>query len=566
MARIAPGALRKLLPWLKARRWDLLGLVSCGVLACVLTWPAIIHLDDRVIGDFTHPATRAELGLEYIVLTEVQEGNLRTWYRTDAYNYPDGHDLGERIAHSLNLLATVPFGLLLDTLPAHNLFVIVMLAANAMAMFLLARSLSMSVPVSLVAAFFYLFNGYMLLKLDMGFIQKTFLVWIPLYFMALFRMLRDSRISSPVAAGFWLFLAFVTYPTYAAHALLATGLFAVYLLAVRRNALDLLRLPLIAVVFVALSVGWDLLFACRPLYYLSGAETQPLGAIDWSIDLLRLPRFMLGEPTNRPCGISVIALAAAVYAARRMPGLPRFLLAVTAAFVCIAIGPEIRVGDRLFPAPLHAAYSFPPLAAVWQFPIRILPLINTFLALSLGFALTRLLDERPARIRAITSAGVALALVIEIEVLLPELLPVTIDTPSLPAFFYEVADEDFEALLHVPFKTEITAERYASSVYDFWTAVAHKKMINAHAKRSDQHDPLPGASAPPAHKRQYLSFLAQHGVGYIVYHGALVAAGWDHDSDDTSPPADVAWLSDYCGQPRWYDEGALTVWKVPNER
>ena len=72
---------------------------------------------------------------------------------------------------------------------AYNFLVLAVATLNGFGTFLLARKVTRSFWPSLLAGGIFLVSPYLLLKIELGFLQKIILFWIPLFFLEVLRFL-----------------------------------------------------------------------------------------------------------------------------------------------------------------------------------------------------------------------------------------------------------------------------------------------------------------------------------------------------------------------------------------
>lgn len=536
--------------------------------AVVMTFPLILHLDDRIVGDAAHPAPKAELALEFMTLSELERANVPRFYQTTTFNYPAGQDMGPRIGRSMNLVAFLPFGLLLPLLPAHNVYVLFLLAATGVAVYLLARSQRLGPPAALVSGLFFLFSAYVALKLDMGFVQKSFYVWLPLALLFALRVVDHGKPRDAVFAGVMLFLMYITYAIYAAWALILVGLLGIYALVFRRDWRAAALLGVAVAIMGALSAVVDLVYAQPTGYLIAESTDKAYQGVTDPIAPWLLLRYYIDAPTDRHCGVSVIGLACGVFAAFRGGANQRFWLVAVAIFACFLFGTHIDVGRWSIPAPMFPLFEYFPVREAIYTPIRSLPVTLLLLALAVGWTVQWLTRSRPWRIRAAVVAAAMVLITAETRLLFADTFPVTCSEPGVSAFFEQTSDEEFEAYLHLPMIPQEPRNNDLHYHYELRTALAGKRMANQYMNTSTVYR-VPGPAASTEFKDQFVAQLSHPGIRYVVYHERALRNVQDmHERLGLPQPAmitpdEIAWLADYCGEPVRYDDTEILVYEIP---
>lgn len=552
----------------RARAWAV-GVPAFYVLAAVvMTFPLALHLDDRIIGDTSHPAPKAEIALEFMTLEEFGRANVPRFYETTQFNYPIGQDMGPRIGRSLNLLAFVPFGLFLPLLPAHNVYVLFLIAAAGMAVYLLARSLRVPRPMALASGLFFLFNGFVALKLDMGFVQKSFYVWLPLALLFLFRTVEHRKPRDAALAGLMLFLMYITYAIYAAWTLIFVGLLMGYVLVFRRDIRATALLALTLAVMGGLSLGVDLIYAQPSGYLLAESNQRAHQVVSGAIPPSHLFKFFIPYPSARFCGLPVFGLLCAVFVGVIGRGRERFILFSILFFVCFLFGKYVEFRGHTYPAPMYLLFEYIPVREAIYTPIRSLPVPLVLMSVCVGQALQLLARPWPNKYRALAAVLGMAIIVAEVRLVFSGTFPVMSSDPGISSFFGEVEDEDFEAFLHLPIVPQSPRNNEALYYYELRTALAGRRMVNEYMNTRPSLM-VPDADGPEELRDLFVAQLSYPGVKYVLYHTAVydsTVAMYERlhrPMPDLIAPEDIAWLADYCGEPRVYDDKGLIVYEIP---
>jgi hypothetical protein len=533
--------------------------------AVALAWPASLFPGQHIVGGLEHPTVNGEVFLADTMRDSVLSGRPLRWFVTDMVSYPEGQNLGPRIAHSVNLYLELIPSLPLGPLRGVSVSAVLMLALNGLAAFALGRRVLRSDLAAGVVGLFFQLNSYTLLKLSIGSLHKIQLFWLPLFLLALLAM-RDRGGWRPlVGAIVCVTLGFLGYPIYAFYGLLLAAMLVVWDVVGQRRLRMARDGILLLLGFVVLNLAYDQLIgfglgsmASTDMSVKNLPEYVPNGALD----LLHPFRTFLPEPTGLPLGVSVVAAALGVVAVVRSQGwLPRFLAAAALLFVLLAAGPYVMVEGRpveLLGVPLVLPYKLLYLLvpSVYGsgvglfFPIRALPVAVLCLALLAGVATLRL--ARSLRMPTVVVAGLlAVADAGEHAVRFPELVPARTGPIELPALLETIrADADCAAILHLP----PTRETDACHRYCLYSSVARKRSVNPYDREGLPID-VPGVGSTAAERQAFLDTLDRHAIRWIVIHRAYLAAGYGS--------VELGWLEQALGPEHTHREPGLVALRVP---
>jgi len=536
------------------------------LIAVAITYPASVSPSQHVLGGLDHPTINGEVFLAGTMRDSLLHGNLLRWFETDMVNFPQGQNLGPRIAHSLNLYLEqalcLPFGPLVGV----NLSGVAMLALNGFVMFLVARRLLRNDLAAMVAGLCFQINAYSLVKLSIGSIHKSSLFWLPLFLLTLVRMRERGGWKPAVACVATLTAGFLLYPVHAFYALILAGLLALWDMLGRRRLRLVRDLALVVAGFVVVNITIDqaLGFGVQSMAATDMAtKNLPIFVANGVLDLLHPFRTFLPEPTGLPIGLSfIVVLLAIVAVLRRDGGLPRFLLAAAAFFVILAAGPYImldghplELGGVVIQLPHALLYHLVP--SVYGdgvglfFPIRALPVAFLCLALLAGYGVAHIARWLKIPL-AVVAVLVAVAHTGEHLIRFPELMPVRSGPVVLPSVLDTIrADSSSEAILHLP----ASRETEACHRYCFLSTMAGKRSVNPYDREGLWLD-VPGGDSPQSAKQHFVDELLKHGVRYVMVHTAF--AGLQVD------PVDLIWLDTALAETgRITREDGLTVYEIP---
>ena len=521
----------------------------------------------HTVGFHEPPGMIGELLFQEHTVLSVREGNASRPFLTDKANHPWGQDLGFAVANSAHLYLYATMRTVLGPFQSYNAVALLVTLLNFLAFAWLARGFFPSRAVALCAALLFAATPYLLLKLNLGFIHKYVVLWIPLYGLALLRLWETRRHRYLAWAVVTLFLMQITYPPYAMYAGLFTALLVTFAVLGRREPkFALSRFAALVVLFVALSLlyyralGFDLEYF-RGMREFGELGVIPEGCVNLFNPFYFHPYAWDQHPTELPLGISVTAFALAVVGVVMTKGPARWLFALFAVFMVLAAGPYLRGPDdelvRLGGNPIRLPFYYlarhVPLAGGIKFAMRLMPFAIACLALCAGYGLQALGRQFQTIGVVRLSAVCAFVFVAELLVLFHDTIPPAAHEVAMPEFFEEVRDDDsFDAILNLPH----SRERPQINRYGFYTYVARKAMVNPYSAE-DLSIVLPDASDAAVAKAAFLDELAGWRVGYIVVHERFLGEDGDEGTE-----AHQTWLRQMCEETR-YPEDGVVVYRIP---
>ncbi|MDD5629576.1 MAG: methyltransferase, partial [Elusimicrobia bacterium] len=575
------GQVPMLIP--RAVKRALLPLLGFLLVSCAVTFPVVLHLGDRVIGIPNHPNQQADIFFIETMSASLREGRYIRWFVTDRSNFPVGQTFNPRERHSLHLYLASLFRSAPQPFGTYNLAMLVFLALNGFAMYLLAREFFASRAVSFASGILFMLNSYTLVKATIGSLQKVALFWLPLYMVFLLRLRRSHGLGDLLAALLFLQLMMLTYPVYACYALIFTAVLMAYDLVRKQRSWTFAgQAALLIGLFFACSVGVDYLLGLRgphPVYqfflgggtalhrFWPGGELSPNRHL--TFDILHPFNFHLAPPTDLSMGLSISLCAAALWAAMRSTGLTRFFFACAVLFIVLASGSFVFddrgivriLGCRIM-LPHHVLFKLVPVTYGEPLlgPIRALPIAAICLALLGGTALAALAKDRGGRGRAALILCFLAVYLAELHLRFPGLFPLRVSEPRIPRFFRELRRTPGGALLNLPLTR--TGHRYG-----FYSAVSGHKMMNPHL--SDRIAiPVPAAAESLETKQEFIARLSQWDVRHIVIHRNagdipfIRGARW-YGPMESPVLKETQWLARLCGKPVDYPDDQILVYTVP---
>ncbi|MBT7299386.1 MAG: peptidyl-prolyl cis-trans isomerase, partial [Victivallales bacterium] len=426
---------------------------------------------------------------------------------------------------------------------------------------------------ALLCGCLFLLSPYALLKLDMGFLQKTILWWIPLFVLSLFRYLDRPNRRDALKAGLFWALMLLTYAQYAWYsawvgvilAILSTLKHVREWRLVIRTAWPAAIPPIIAIF---------LLYANLP-----GGPAPSGDEIPWAIaeaprgafDLLQPFRFLpyrdfVPMVQGLPLGISIIGCLAAIVAIVRRERHAWVLAGTALLFLLISAGPFLHTGGRIlshFPLPYHFLATQLPGGFRLGFPIRAMPMAEICIAALAALGVSRLsLACRKRSLMLITLLlGVVLA---EHCILWPELFPPRVTSSEDGAAIHWLKDHGGVAI-HLPYVPDSPSGRS----YLHASVRSNTRMMNRYFEAPTG---FPAPPLPLTSRRDivcYLKRLHAAGCDYIIVHpNALMLDRLEAPLEDeiAEPPpitlADMNIFRELCGAPAIADE-EMIVYRVP---
>lgn len=520
---------------------------------------------NHTVGFAEPPGMMGELLFQEHTVLSIREGNVFKPFLTDKANHPWGQDLGFAVANSAHIYLYAAMRMVLGPLQSYNAVALLVTLLNFLAFAYLARGVFPSRAVALCSALLFAVSPYLLLKLNLGFIHKYVVLWIPLYGLALLRLWQTRRPRYLAWAVVTLFLMQITYPPYAMYAGLFTALAVCFAVARRRSPkFAISRFVALVVLFGLLSLvyyralGFDLEYL-RGMREFGSLGVLPEGCVNLFTPFYFFPYIWPQHPTDVPLGISATAFVLAVIGAVLSKGTARWLFAMAMIFLVLAAGPFLRgpgnevvsIHGNPIRLPFYYLAQHVPLAGGIKFSIRLLPFVAACLALAAGYGMQQLGGYFKRVGHVGVSAMCAVVFAVELLVLFHDTIPPAAHEVSIPRFYEDVRDDDsFDAILNVPH----SRERPQINRYGFYTYVAGKAMVNPYSEE-DLAVAFPAASEPAETRAAFIADMAAWRVGYIVVHERFEA-----EADDGA--VDHRWLEELCEVTR-YPEDRVVAYRVP---
>lgn len=510
---------------------------ALGVLLLVtlaLTWPLPVTLGTHLPGFNDHPGLQGDLFFQWNLERQMSEGSVD--HLASPYTlYPEGERFRPKVAFSLHLVLYVVLMTVFDLFTAHNLAVLLILFANAVAAWMLFRERTSSTVFALGCALLFAFGPWMQLKLDQGFVQKITLFHLPLFILFLIRVLEHRRRRDVLWCGFFLVIGALVYPPFAVFdVLLAAALIASHIVQSRERPQRLGPLAgLAAVMILIFAAVWivgreDFIIGDRLAVSLEGFRSQ-----GGYLDLFHPWKFFpyLGTFGDRPfqaiverlpLGLPLVPLALATAAAVVGRRWARWLLTLSVGLIVLMAGPYLLrsgelviLGGRPLPMPF-LLFEQLPLSQAFRFPIRIYPWMQLALLLASCEAVAWLQQKSATHPRTRRWAGAvpvvaAVLIVAEPLLLFPEYRGFHIEELRVPSTCGVATATEAGAALHLPF--------YPPGPHDYlMTAVmCDRPIVNAWQRNAPPLTiPHPGAATDDL--RSFAEALSRADVAAVILH------------------------------------------------
>jgi hypothetical protein len=528
------------------QRRTILILLAYVLLAVMMTWPVAARLGTHLAGG--RDDLRAHQWIFWWVKKSITEG-YNPFYTRLLY-----HPLGVSLVYNsiawLSIAAWLPLQAMLGNNTAYNLVFLIAFALNGFTMYLLVRKLTCALPAAFIGGLVYGFWPYTMSHYDHPSMMTVF--WVPLALLYLQRILERREKRDALLAA--LFLALTGLTRW--HLLIMGGVtISLYLLCSwlgersyrTRRTLGLLVLAgLVAGALMAplaivqltqtppkdIFVDEQTLGQTDLLAYVLPSRYHPL----WGDAVSRLyENFIVNRIYVPFLGYTTVALA--LYGAAKNWQQSRVWVLAVAAYIALALGPQLRINGQLYPQ-----IPMPYRLVGNLFFIRMLrrpDRFNVFLGLPMGM-LVSLGIKAMLRQRAFDRKS-ALVVGLVGTLILGEYCPVPFSTwlPATPAWYSQLAQEPGHfAVLDLPMHPRVFDKWYL-----FYQITHGKPLVEGHVSRPPQEasafiDSIPffgelrqrNAMDPALMDVSHqLQPLAEAGVRYIILHknfGLEYIAAW----------------------------------------
>jgi hypothetical protein len=466
-------------------------LLVYGLVALVMTWPAIVRLNTHLAGGrqdtLVHQWTFCWAGQS--VLTGLNP------FETDLLFYPVGVSLASHNIDWLNIALWLPLQSVVGRYAGYSILFISIFALNGFAMYLLARDWIGSPRAAFVAGLIYGFWPYTMSHTDHP--NMIFICWVPLALLYVRRTLNHGRKRDAVLSGIFVALIGITRWQLLLMGGAILGFYVLYrcltdrgcrtrrslgLLGLTGVVAGMLMAPLVAPMISHLSLQSFLedITVAEPLTYQTDLLAYLLPGRRhsvWGDQLAPLRANLDYENVLRSPFLGYVVLALALYGTVKRWRQAGFWLLAACLYLVLALGPELMVNGQLYrgvPMPYRFVEEW-LLTPIVRRPHR----FNLFLALPVAMlaalGVAELICRRPLRNKASAVVVVLGALI------LFEYCPIPYRTmrPATPDWYYQLAEEPGEfGVLDLPMHPR---------GYDKWYMLyqtTHKKpIVEGHVSR-----------------------------------------------------------------------------------
>jgi hypothetical protein len=183
-----------------ANREKVLALAFYVILAIVVTWPAVVHLRDRVLGAYPGDNFQFLWALWYTAHA-IFDLHSSPFFDPDIY-FPFGFSLFRNLGEvsPATILVSIPLTRCFGEVVTYNLLIVISFALTGWATFLLARELRAGFPGALVAGIGVGFCAYHFGHAA-GHLSLASTQWIPFFFLYLERTLRKPSVRNAALLG-----------------------------------------------------------------------------------------------------------------------------------------------------------------------------------------------------------------------------------------------------------------------------------------------------------------------------------------------------------------------------
>jgi hypothetical protein len=474
---------------LNRQRRAVLILLAYVLLAVAMTWPVAARLGTHLAGD--RDDLRHHQWNFWWVKKSVIEGH-NPFYTYLLY-HPHGVSLVYNSMAWLSMAAWLPLQAIIGNNAAYNLIFIAVFALNGFTMYLLVRDLTGAPPAAFIGGLVYGFWPYTLSYYDAPSMMSVF--WVPLALLYLRRTLERKQKHDALLAALFLALTGLTRWHLLIMGGVAIGLYLLCSWLGQRSYRTWRTLGLL--VLVGLVAG----ALMAPLAVTQLAQTSPkdiyvdeqtLGQTDllayilpsryhplWGDAVSKLyENFIVNRLYTPVLGYTTVILA--LYGAAKNWRQSRPWVLAVAAYIALALGPQLRVNGQLYPQ-----VPMPYRLVGDLFFIRMLrrpDRFNIFLGLPMGvlvsLGIKTLLRQRPFGRKSALVIGVLGVLI------LGEYCPVPFSTwlPDTPAWYSQLAREPgYFAVLDLPMHPRVFDKWYM-----FYQITHGKPLVEGHVSRLPQ--------------------------------------------------------------------------------
>jgi hypothetical protein len=534
---------------MNTKRQSVLILIVYGLVSVAMTWPVAAQLGTHL------PGGGDDVWVHQWTFWWVKESIVKGYnpLYTHLLFYPEGVSLATHNFAWLNIAAWLPLQTIVGSNVAYSLLFVATFALNGFSMYLLARELTGSPPAAFVGGLIYGFWPYTLSHY--GHPNMMLTAWVPLALLYLHRTLESKRARDALLAGLFLALTGITRWQLLVMGGVSILLYLIYRCLTVMGCRTWRTLRLLALTGLAAGA----LMAPLAIPVVSAYLTQPspedaltdnslIGQTDLLAYALPSRSHPLWNDTAKQvydnfvdnkvyvAFVGYTTLALALWGSMKRWRQARFWLLASAAYVLLALGPQLRLNGQLYP---QVPMPYRLVGDLWFVQILRKPdRFNVFLGMPLGMLASwgvAALSPRRSKWRlALLAAALGLLILREYA-----LLPYPTARPTVPAWYSQLAQEPGGfAVLDLPMDTRSFDKRYG-----FYQTVHGKPLVEGHVSRPPQEafafiegNALVSAFAKGERLRARpeltvnLETLAEADIRYVVVHKQFLrpdlAADW----------------------------------------
>lgn len=496
----------------------------------LFVWPLPMRLATHVVS-----ADSPDIWIHLWWMWQVRESVLhgQNPYETVRVFHPTGAPLYLMGQDMVTAILSIPFQGLFGLVATYNLFSIAAIAFAAWTMYLLALDVTGSRPGALVAGAIFGFAPLQAAFLNLGQMEFVNLGFLPLAVLFLLRLRRDRRPWVPLLGGVWVALTVYSSWYQALFLALIAAFFIAYevlgLACQRRwRALRPFALALVLWGGAALVlVSPALLPTIRLAATSSFAVTARFNISYSSIDLFdpfkpdRLNPLFGAARSSTTAALGYVALALAAVGLWHLGRRGRFWGLLIAIFYLLALGPYLKIGQRMWDLPVlpyNILYRL-PMGNISRVPSRFLMVITLAISIlaaaGVAWLMTWLAARRPRRAALVRAAVPTLALLLVLAEVFPA--PRALADASIEPFYATLASDPAGAVYEVPYDDRAVA---------MYRATAHKHpLVGGYVSRPVPYPLLNGVPVITQIRNRADTMLQELSDPDIIHQTALVEQG-----------------------------------------
>lgn len=565
-----------------------------GVISMVVTWPVILHLGDRAIGDPSNDIWNHLWGFWWVRDEVLVRHELPI--QTDLLNHPAGGSL--YFIDTANALISLPFQALFGLVASYNIVILFQLSLAAFGAFSLTNHMVKNPYASFVAGVIYGFCPHLLAQVHNGISETISAGFLPLFILYFLRTIQEARDRNALYAGIFFFLTTFFNWYYGLFGVLfsvtyvAVGLYRQWQRMLTRAVIKrllilgftytILIVPFLYTFAMSLNaadalVGRDPEFVWQTLLRHNMTDLQIFFRPGdfYSPDL----KTMFGEDLIIVAylGYSVLALAVWTLITYRQRDV-KFWVGFTLLFFLFALGPflyvsgnYVEVEGRWIPLPFLLFFKAFPLFSRISHPFRFVVMVELGLGVLAAFGLKGLYSRasRPLR-AAVFTGGLCTIILAEYLFLSPAVIPFDTSPGQIPRFYQRLGDDPEKyAVLDLP----VGVPTLKRAQYVYYQTAHHKAVpyglndpfpaslqdsyfmwyiVNLEFAHIDRLPPR----IPELDLLMSLDMLKADGYRYVVVHDYLFS-----NSQQQSRIHDF--LGWFVGRPEVFPDDGISVYRLP---